>query len=169
MLLFGYGFIAQDIGLQNKAGPEKRQAVALRVGANQSIINRCKIDAFQDILHAHSNRQFYHESFLTDIVDFIFGNAGVVLKVMKLLVRVTVGLVLLQLLRLLPRPCWFGLGFWSVYGAQCSHITAHTIRDSFDQVSFLVSICFFLLVFFCEEVYDASLVALFVGDCAYDK
>ncbi|MCI43572.1 pectin methylesterase, partial [Trifolium medium] len=39
----GDGFIAQDIGFQNTAGPEKHQAVALRVGSDQSVINRCKI------------------------------------------------------------------------------------------------------------------------------
>lgn len=76
----GDGFIAQDICIRNTAGPEKQQAVALRVGADQSVINRCRIDAFQDTLYAHSNRQFYGDSTITGTVDFIFGNAAVVLQ-----------------------------------------------------------------------------------------
>ncbi|KAK9089646.1 hypothetical protein Scep_028728 [Stephania cephalantha] len=83
----GDGFILQDIWIQNTAGPEKHQAVALRVGADLSVINRCKIDAYQDTLYAHANRQFYRDCYITGTVDYIFGNAAVVLQNCKLVVR----------------------------------------------------------------------------------
>ncbi|CAH9133655.1 unnamed protein product [Cuscuta epithymum] len=83
----GEGFIAQDLCFKNTAGPEKHQAVALRVGADKSVINRCKIDAFQDTLYAHSLRQFYRDCYITGTVDFIFGNAAVVIQNSKVIAR----------------------------------------------------------------------------------
>lgn len=83
----GDGFILQDICIQNTAGPEKHQAVALRVGADRSVIHRCKILAYQDTLYAHSLRQFYRHSSIWGTVDFIFGNAAVVLQSCELVAR----------------------------------------------------------------------------------
>ncbi|EEF43910.1 Pectinesterase precursor, putative [Ricinus communis] len=83
----GDGFIAQDIWFQNTAGPQKHQAVALRVGSDQSVINRCRIDAYQDTLYAHSDRHFYRDSFITGTVDFIFGNAAAVFQNCKIVAR----------------------------------------------------------------------------------
>ncbi|KAL1811381.1 hypothetical protein ACET3Z_021446 [Daucus carota] len=76
----GAGFLARDITFQNTAGAAKHQAVALRVGSDLSAFYKCDILAYQDSLYVHSNRQFFINCFIAGTVDFIFGNAAVVLQ-----------------------------------------------------------------------------------------
>uniref|UniRef100_A0A8I6Z440 Pectinesterase n=2 Tax=Hordeum vulgare subsp. vulgare TaxID=112509 RepID=A0A8I6Z440_HORVV len=76
----GSGFIAKGLTIINDAGPGKGQAVALRVGGDLSVVYQCDIEAYQDTLHTHSNRQFYTEDGISGTVDFIFGNSAVVIQ-----------------------------------------------------------------------------------------
>ncbi|KAL6564165.1 hypothetical protein OROMI_015615 [Orobanche minor] len=83
----GTGFVAKGITFENYAGPSKHQAVALRSGADFSAFYQCSFVAYQDTLYVHSLRQFYRECDVYGTVDFIFGNAAVVLQNSNLYAR----------------------------------------------------------------------------------
>ncbi|KZV40470.1 hypothetical protein F511_41832 [Dorcoceras hygrometricum] len=76
----GREFIARDVTFQNTAGPEKHQAVAFRSDSDLSVLYRCAIRGYQDTLYAHTQRQFYSECQITGTVDFIFGDATLVIQ-----------------------------------------------------------------------------------------
>ncbi|KAL3625249.1 hypothetical protein CASFOL_030703 [Castilleja foliolosa] len=78
--VIGTGFLARDITFQNTAGASNHQAVALRVNADLSAFYRCDMLAYQDTLYVHSLRQFYSGCLIAGTVDFIFGNAAVILQ-----------------------------------------------------------------------------------------
>ena len=78
------------MGFRNNAGAIKQQAVALMSKSDLSIFYRCHIDAFQDTLYAHSNRQFYRECNIYGTVDFIFGNSAVVLQKCNIFAKVPI-------------------------------------------------------------------------------
>ncbi|GJV18746.1 pectinesterase, active site-containing protein [Tanacetum coccineum] len=83
----GKGFMARDIAFHNVAGPEKEQAVALRVNSQYSAFYRCTISGYQDTLYAHSFTQFYRECDIYGTIDFIFGNAAAVFQKCNIITR----------------------------------------------------------------------------------
>ncbi|XP_071718096.1 pectinesterase 2-like [Rutidosis leptorrhynchoides] len=80
LAVVGDGFIGQGITIRNTAGPQNHQAVAVRNGADLSVFYQCSFEGYQDTLYVHSNRQFYRNCDIYGTVDFIFGNAAVVIQ-----------------------------------------------------------------------------------------
>ncbi|XP_009611625.1 probable pectinesterase/pectinesterase inhibitor 13 [Nicotiana tomentosiformis] len=87
VVISGNGFIAYKIGFRNTAGPEKLQAVALRVQADHAIFVNCRMDGYQSVIHAATHRQFYRGCYITGTVDIISGNAAAVFQNCQIYLR----------------------------------------------------------------------------------
>ncbi|KAH1033299.1 hypothetical protein J1N35_045473 [Gossypium stocksii] len=83
----GEGFLARDITIKNRAGPEKHQAVALKVSADLAAFYRCPINGYQHTLYVHSFRQFYCKCNISGTIDYIFGNAAAMFQACDIISR----------------------------------------------------------------------------------
>jgi pectin methylesterase-like acyl-CoA thioesterase len=81
-----------------KPGATGKQAVALRVSADNAAFVGCKFLGAQDTLYDHSGRHYYKECYIEGSVDFIFGNALSLYEVRTLDTK--------QRLHLQNRACW---------------------------------------------------------------
>ncbi|WCJ18245.1 Plant invertase/pectin methylesterase inhibitor superfamily [Euphorbia peplus] len=83
----GTGFTAKSMTFENTAGPEGHQAVALRVQADQTAFFDCSIEGYQDTLYTQAHRQFYNNCTISGTIDFIFGDASVVIQNSNIVMR----------------------------------------------------------------------------------
>ncbi|KAK6260402.1 Pectinesterase [Theobroma cacao] len=83
----GDGFIAKSMGFQNTAGPQKHQAVALRIQSDKSAFFNCRMDGYQDTLYNQANRQFFRNCVISGTIDFIFGDSPTIIQNSLIIVR----------------------------------------------------------------------------------
>lgn len=81
LLVEGNDFIAENITVENSAGPAG-QAVALHVEADRSVFKNCKFLGNQDTIYAagEGSRQYFEDCYIEGTTDFIFGGATAVFE-----------------------------------------------------------------------------------------
>lgn len=80
VIIEGEGFIAQGITFENAATQGSGQAVAVRVTADRSAFYNCRFLGWQDTAYLHYGRIYIRDCYVEGSVDFIFGNATVLLE-----------------------------------------------------------------------------------------
>ncbi|KAH7431317.1 hypothetical protein KP509_08G042600 [Ceratopteris richardii] len=80
VIVEGEDFIAQGITFENAAPKGSGQAVAIRVTADRSAFYGCRFLGWQDTVYLHYGRVYIRDCYVEGSVDFIFGNATVLLE-----------------------------------------------------------------------------------------
>ncbi|KAL0660229.1 hypothetical protein Bca4012_080814 [Brassica carinata] len=83
----GEGFMAHSMGFRNTAGPDKHQAVAIRVQSDRSVFQNCRFEGYQNTLYAYTHRQFYRSCVIVGTIDFIFGDAAALFQNCNIFIR----------------------------------------------------------------------------------
>lgn len=83
----GNGFFCKDMQFRNTAGPEGRQALALLVIADNVAFFNCRMDGYQDTVAVEYGDVFFYRCDLYGTIDFIFGDAFLILQNCKIHVR----------------------------------------------------------------------------------
>jgi len=75
-------FSAENITIDNNAGFNAGQAVAVFAQGDRLAFNNCRFTGFQDVLFcsAENSRQYYRNCYIEGTTDFIFGPATVVFQ-----------------------------------------------------------------------------------------
>lgn len=79
-------FISYNLTIENTAGPQVYQAIALQISESFSVLYHYVILGYQDMLYVHKGWQFFRECTIGGTVDFIFGDASVVFQSCTILV-----------------------------------------------------------------------------------
>ena len=82
LLVQGNDFRAENLTIENSAGPNVAQAVALHVEADRCVFTNCRLIANQDTLYlgVDNSRQYFVDCYIEGTTDFIFGPATSVFK-----------------------------------------------------------------------------------------
>ncbi|WCJ41405.1 Plant invertase/pectin methylesterase inhibitor superfamily [Euphorbia peplus] len=87
LTVYGDGFFATALTVENIAGPKNHQAVALLSSSAQSAYYQVIIKGYQDSLYIKTGPQFFHDCDIYGTVDFIFGEGPAVLQNCRILAR----------------------------------------------------------------------------------
>ncbi|KAH6816119.1 hypothetical protein C2S51_020939 [Perilla frutescens var. frutescens] len=87
LIVEGDNFMAMDIGIENTAGVDGEQAVAVRASGDWGIFYKVHMSGYQDTLLADTNRQLYRDCRISGTVDFVFGNAITIIQKSEVALR----------------------------------------------------------------------------------
>lgn len=82
VLVQGNDFRAENLTIENTAGPTVSQAVALHVEADRCVFRNCRLIANQDTLYlgVDNSRQYFVDCYIEGTTDFIFGPSTAVFQ-----------------------------------------------------------------------------------------